>query len=151
MEEMGGSKEGNAQSIAAVVIAFDRLAVNEPGDRASIAPTKERRTRESTGARPVSQQRLIDCQVTPFCHYTLENFPIQLGRLTPHKTPLPLIQRERDSGTAASQPAASKTQFIFSFFFCCWLSVVSAVYVLCVSIRTVSTLTGGSLCHYRSC
>ena len=89
-EEMGGSKEGNAQSIAAVVIAFDRLAVNEPGDRASIAPTKERR-RESTGARPVSQQRLIDCQVTPFCHYTLENFPIQLGRLTPHKTALPLI------------------------------------------------------------
>jgi len=33
-------REGNAQSIAAVVIAFDRLAVNEPGDRASIAPAK---------------------------------------------------------------------------------------------------------------
>lgn len=34
-------REGNAQSIAAVVIAFDRLAVNEPGDRAS--PAKRER------------------------------------------------------------------------------------------------------------
>lgn len=44
-EEMWGSwKEGNAQSIAAVVIVFDRLAVNEPGDRASITPRAEAST-----------------------------------------------------------------------------------------------------------
>lgn len=41
-------REGNAQSIAAVVIAFDRLAVNEPGDRASPAKRDER-------GQPVSQ------------------------------------------------------------------------------------------------
>jgi hypothetical protein len=45
-------REGNAQSIAAVVIAFDRLAVNEPGDRAS--PAKRERD-EREGASPVSQ------------------------------------------------------------------------------------------------
>ncbi len=45
-------REGNAQSIAVVVIAFDRLAVNEPGDRASPAK-RERETRKR--GQPVSQ------------------------------------------------------------------------------------------------